>query len=402
MPLNFNQPHIEESNFNQYISNVNHGSFVKDNPFHDDFSLKIQLYFDEFENVNPLGPKVGVHKLGAFYFSILNMPTAMNSKLNNIFLVSLFHTEDMKTEQNMDFVLNRIVKDFKTLESKGITIDFLPDRNQLKGGLVSVSADNLGVNMLLNLVESFNATNFCRFCLINRMESHSVTNESFVTIRTKEHYDSVISLLEAPEAPSIIDGVKKYCLLNNLNQFNTTDSMSVDIMHDILEGVAQWELNLFFSFLIETGRLSSLNHLNKIISAFNFGYLEKGNLPSAIHLPLNGGIKQKASQCWNLIRHVPLIFKSFFEDITDLDLQNNCQLILKLLKIMSIVFSPKLLASDIDYLEILIDEHHKLYIELHGTLKPKHHLMIHYPRVLRTMGPLVCLWTMRYESKTGF
>lgn len=33
------------------------------------------------------------------------------------------------------------------------------------------------------------------------------------------------------------------------------------------------------------------------------------------------------------------------------------------------------------------------------TLKPKHHLMLHYPRIMRTVGPLRSLWSMRFEGK---
>ncbi len=51
----------------------------------------IQIYFEEVETVNPLGSKTGLHKIGAFYFVLKNLPPLINSSLHNIHLL-LWHT----------------------------------------------------------------------------------------------------------------------------------------------------------------------------------------------------------------------------------------------------------------------------------------------------------------------
>lgn len=38
-------------------------------------------------------------------------------------------------------------------------------------------------------------------------------------------------------------GVKRPCPLNALQFFNSSDNYAVDVMHDLLEGVVQYELN---------------------------------------------------------------------------------------------------------------------------------------------------------------
>jgi hypothetical protein len=53
-----------------------------------------------------------------------------------------------------------------------------------------------------------------------------------------------------PQLPHVY-GVKRSCLLNTLQYFNTADNFSVDIMHDILEGVAQLEVKLVLVYLKE-------------------------------------------------------------------------------------------------------------------------------------------------------
>ncbi|KAK5648212.1 hypothetical protein RI129_003104 [Pyrocoelia pectoralis] len=45
-------------------------------------------------------------------------------------------------------------------------------------------------------------------------------------------------------------------------------------------------------------------------------------------------------------------------------------------------------------------EHHDLYINnFNERLKPKHHFLIHYPKILLEFGPLKNIWCMRYEGK---
>jgi hypothetical protein len=44
-------------------------------------SIQIQLFYDDFETVNPLGSKRGVHKLGGLYFTLRNFPDFLNSRL---------------------------------------------------------------------------------------------------------------------------------------------------------------------------------------------------------------------------------------------------------------------------------------------------------------------------------
>lgn len=54
------------------------------------------MYYDEFETANPLGSKRGVHKVGALYFVLRNLPPKLNSRPMNIHLIVLFHAQDVK------------------------------------------------------------------------------------------------------------------------------------------------------------------------------------------------------------------------------------------------------------------------------------------------------------------
>lgn len=66
--------------------------------------------------------------------------------------------------------------------------------------------------------------------------------------------------------------------------------------------------------------------------------------------------------------------------------------------IINIVMSPKTTESLIKILEQKIEEHNELYIEICQTLQSKLHLSCHYPSIMRSCGPLIHLWSMRFEG----
>lgn len=47
----------------------------------------LEMFYDELETTNPLGSKTGVHKLGAFYYVIKNLPQYLNSSMPNIYRI---------------------------------------------------------------------------------------------------------------------------------------------------------------------------------------------------------------------------------------------------------------------------------------------------------------------------
>lgn len=104
------------------------GSYFKTHPlFSKQTSLQIQVYYDDFETANALGSKRGVHKIGALYFVLRNLPPKFNSAVMNIHLVALFHTEDVK-KYGFDPILQPLINDIKTLESRGLNSPFSTEK----------------------------------------------------------------------------------------------------------------------------------------------------------------------------------------------------------------------------------------------------------------------------------
>ena len=70
-------------------------------------------------------------------------------------------------------------------------------------------------------------------------------------------------------------------------------------------------------------------------------------------------------------------------------------------KISSIATAREMYVDTIDYLRVLIEEHHTLFRRLYpeASILPKMHYMLHYPSQIYCFGPLVSTWTMHYEAK---
>lgn len=74
-------------------------------------------YYDDFETANPLGSKAAIHKIGGNYSMILALPPRFNSSLENIFLTTLFYSEDRR-ESNIH-VYDVVVAQYQNLARDG-------------------------------------------------------------------------------------------------------------------------------------------------------------------------------------------------------------------------------------------------------------------------------------------
>lgn len=271
------------------------------------------------------------------------------------------------------------------LETKGIIVGGA----EFIGTVCILSHDNLGANSLLGFQQSFNANYYCRICCTPKSEAQFVLDHDKMTIRDRENYMNDLGNLS--------HGVVAPCIFNQLNFYHFLDSPTVDIMHDVLEGVVPYEMKLVLQKLISLGCLS-LEIVNQRLLAHDFGKLESKNRPSPIKIdPKSNRIVQKAAQAWCLIRFFPVIFGDL---ISTEEQRKYCELLIQLLECMSYLFCRKFSASTINSLKISIIKHHKLFTDLFPDQKllPKHHVMCHYPYIIKQSGPLISLWTMRKHN----
>lgn len=358
--------------------------------FGDRLVLPIFFYQDDYETNNPLGSHKGLGKMGTIYIIIPCLPPHLLSKVENIFLLALYKTEDLK-HVPLAAVLNDAVKELKYLESTGITINTLSGPKQIYFSLAGVIGDNLAIHTVLGFVGSFSSHYPCRFCYIKREEINTTFNESTCTLRTSASYDEDVKI----NAPSQT-GVARQSALHDIPSSTTIDLLTVDAMHDIFEGVCEYDLGLLMNYFIVTAKLFDLDKVNERIESLFYGD-ESRNKPRPLKKAqiIEKYIKMSAAESLCFIRNVGVL-------IGHLIPENNrhWKLCILLKEIVDIVTSPIIHSDICDYLENLISEYLRLLASLFpGCLKPKHHFLIHYSRIMLLMGPIWHMNTMRSESK---
>lgn len=80
------------------------------------------------------------------------------------------------------------------------------------------------------------------------------------------------------------------------------------------------------------------------------------------------------------------------------------QLVIALKELVELVCAPTITTGQIAYLNVAVVE----YLETRKAvfpsdhLKPKQHYLVHYASLILKLGPLIRLWTMRFESKHSY
>lgn len=398
---NFEKMYVDYNTSNDHVCKENvyerfccgsvyqNSEFFKSNPL----AVQLKLFVDDFEPCDALKSKAGKHKTTAYYLQINNLPTKFLSKVNSIYLVALCNASDSKNEYtNTNNVLEVIVKDIQKIEKDGIKTK---SGQYIKGTLMCGMFDNLGGNILYGLHGSFSSNHYCRICTALKRDCQRMTMEDPTLIRTIDGYNKNLQLLESNDKIKDTQGIKTYCCLNDLKYFHIMKNITVDLMHDIFEGLIPFTLEKIFDHCV-TEKIATMEHIQGLVECFNFGDLHKSK-PSKINLDKKN-LGQNASQSYCLFINIPFILHKYQAKLNKIWTPVEA-----LLQIVQIITSSSIDDIDLKRLETLIHMHLDSFIELFGGgLKPKHHLLLHYIRVIRAMGPVVFLWVMRMEAKHQF
>lgn len=147
--------------------------------------IPLVLYFDDFEVDNPLGSHAGCYKIGCLYYTIPTIPPQYSSRLENIFISTLFYSTDRSHYGNVA-IFKHVINELKFLEKNGIYLE--NNKRQIYFALCFVLGDNLGVHSILGLTESFSSKYCCRFCLAKKNESKELFTEQSKLLRIKDQY----------------------------------------------------------------------------------------------------------------------------------------------------------------------------------------------------------------------
>lgn len=142
-------------------------------------------------------------------------------------------------------------------------------------------------------------------------------------------------------------------------------------------------------------QLFDLETLNSRLKCFNYGDLENSYKPFKItNEALIKKLQMSASEMLFFSRYLGFLIVDLVP--ADLPIWEGY---ISLREIVDIVTAPALQFTESVRLKCIIEEHHELYIKFFGALKPKHHILTHYPTIFDKCGPFVHYWVMRSEQK---
>ena len=240
------------------------------------------------------------------YFTTLNVPKELRSKLNGIFLTLLCKTQQLK-RFGWDVLLKPLINDLKSLEVEGITVGYGDDSVKIKGSISCVVGDNLALNAIGGFSECFASGLCCRSCDLSVDEQQCAFEEDKSRLRTAEKHSAQLADLQTQEFTQrlVVEyGVKARSPFCEIDPGFPVERLPPDVAHDILEGIVPYVLSLVVDGLIK-GRLITLNVLNCRIESFDF---QETNRPQPIkRVKSSVRVKQTAKESWILLRTLSLL-----------------------------------------------------------------------------------------------
>jgi hypothetical protein len=318
-------------------------SYFKDNPE----ALSGQLYSDAVQLDNPLGATKGVNKALNVYFTLLDIPKVLRSKIQNIFLVlSVRESELKENKENYARFFKPLVDDLKKLEA-GVQIG----GNTIKMGLVCYSADNLESSSVGGFSQCFSSYDICRICHKQHKDVPDITGLPKEMPWTVEEYDVAAASLETGLRGEF--GLNSVCLFNDLQSFHSVKSMPLDIMHDFHEKVAAYDGMSILKCLVKSD-LFTFKSYNQVLHDVKLGDYEAADRPLAVS-EKNMKLPGKAMAVCQHLRLMPF----FVWRVTGGSVEQSdvIDLLVLLARIQEILMADKVSTGDVAYFEDLVVEY---------------------------------------------
>lgn len=157
-------------------------------------------------------------------------------------------------------ILSHVVDQTVDLSINGITIS-VNKKQRILFRLMFIVGDNLGLNTILGFSKGFNGHYYCRVCTVAKKEVQSLFNEKEKYIRTRNDYLNCVI--------NSTFGIKEECIFNKIPYFHVTENLSIDPMHDLLEGVCRYDIAKILNNFIYIEQFFTLEVFNELFTIIN-------------------------------------------------------------------------------------------------------------------------------------
>ena len=449
------------------LTDITDGSVFRNHPelgIHADRSdgalrLGFILYYDEVEVVNAIGQFTGTHKIGLFYWGLINYAPHQRMDLSNIHLATVALDADV-SYYGMEQIVSgppcepnwpkgsSIGASLRALDA-GIMLarpepDGTPGELLTRGWLVVVSADNPAAAVLCGTMVGSSAVRFCRQCTVDRHEAGydcpcsfiSASSSSTPALRTQVDRLADMETCGNDESAMSAAGWKSWAhaFTRCGPHFDFLISVPEDLMHDEFEGIVKAEAAHFIFYCIRTKgyfTLDDLNHaldtyswpggarpMNYFTDSFLVGDTAKKVMEKQVkkakrdgskapareqgdpsHTPKAGAhVHMTAGQMLTFALHSPQLFLNL-----NVPADDPAYLVwLDHVKYLNLLMQHSITIEQISEIDRLITKHQnglKALSKVYPNIwKPKHHYVNHFPLDIYHFGPPRNYWCMRFEA----
>lgn len=215
-----------------------------------------------------------------------------------------------------------------------------------------------------------------------------VTVENLELRRTRQDYDDDVILHDKSKT-----GVNEYSVFNYVPHFHVTDSSSVDSTHNVDEGVLHYNFSEILSYFIYDQKYFTLKMLNERMSSFPYGPDEKSNIPRRISAKQlkKKEFKMSATEMSHFVHNITFMIGDLVPEEDPV-----WHFLLSTVKFYDMCYLPCYDDNQLEAWKNEIEhmlESYKNIFEM--SLKPVHHMAIHYPTETKRYGPLRYTRTIR-------
>ena len=255
--------------------------------------LAFILYYDEVEVVNSLGSFTGTHKIGLFYWALINLPPDQRMDLCNIHLATVVLDTDMHYYGAEQVVSGPPGEpDYPHGSSIGASLRALHGGIELsepvngqyvpvltRGWLVIVSADHPAAAVLTGTMIGVGANKFCRECEADRRNcghDHpcSFLNPTAATPppRTLQKRLAEMDTCGNDEKKMASAGWTSWAhaFARCGPYFDFLKQVPYDLMHVEAEGLLKYELACFIFYCVRQQTFFDLADLNSVLDTYEF------------------------------------------------------------------------------------------------------------------------------------
>ena len=412
------------------------------------------LYYDEVEVCNAIGHNCGVHKIGLFYWSLINYDPSVRMDLSNIHLATVVLDADVSyygVEQivsgppaepdwphgtSIGASLRALDRGITLSQSEGgAFVDILT-----RGWLVVVSADNPAAALLTGTMGGTGANRFCRQCNVDRRKHGFDAPCSFVSDRApapplRTQAGRLQDMNDCGDNETKMKSAGWNSWAHAFSRcgphFDFLTSVPEDCMHDLLEGITKGELAHFIFYCERIKQYFALDDLNQWLDKFSWPegrrpcpYFTRSFLSGETaakgqgkarkrkkqacaevessdvsYVPKAGAhVHMTSGQMLTFARHSSQLFINLGVPLDDPAFQawrSHMCLINKLMQ-------HSLTADEVLEIDQLIIHHQEQLKALSHAYpniwKPKHHYICHFPLDIWHFGPPRHYWCMRFEA----